>query len=41
LEPVEELIENMKDSISLILESIKEGADLKDKKSIVIELGSN
>jgi len=39
-ETIEELIENMKDAISLILESIKEEADLKDKKSLVIELGS-
>ncbi|MBA3749963.1 MAG: type II toxin-antitoxin system HicB family antitoxin [Nitrosopumilus sp.] len=40
-ETIEELIENMKDAISLILESIKEDADLKDKKSLVIELGTN
>ncbi len=31
----------MKDAISLILESNKEEADLQDKKSLVIELGSN
>ena len=40
-ETIEELIENMKDAISLILESIKQEADLKDKKSLVIELGTN
>jgi predicted RNase H-like HicB family nuclease len=40
-ETIEELIKNMKDAIILILESIKEEADLQDKKSLVIELGSN
>ncbi|MER5175657.1 MAG: type II toxin-antitoxin system HicB family antitoxin [Candidatus Nitrosocosmicus sp.] len=40
-ETIEDLIENMKDAISLILESIKEEADLKDKKSLVIEVGTN
>ncbi len=40
-ETVQELIENMKDAINLILESIKEEADLENKKSLVIELGPN
>ena len=40
-ETIEELIENMKDAINLILQSITEEANQKDKKSLVIELGSN
>ena len=40
-ETIEELVENMKDAISLILQSITEDANQKDKKSLVIELGSN
>jgi predicted RNase H-like HicB family nuclease len=40
-ETIEELIENMKDAINLILKSITEEANQKDKKSLVIELGSN
>jgi len=35
---LEVLIENMKDAISLILESIREEADKQNKKSLVIEL---
>jgi predicted RNase H-like HicB family nuclease len=38
---IEELIENMKDAINLILKSITEEVNQKDKKSLVIELGSN
>jgi predicted RNase H-like HicB family nuclease len=40
-ETVEELIDNMKDAINLILQSITEEANQKDKKSLVIEFGSN
>jgi len=40
-ETIEELIENMKDAINLILQSITEEANQKDKKSLVIEVGSN
>jgi predicted RNase H-like HicB family nuclease len=40
-ETIEELIENMKDAINLILKSITEKANQKGKKSLVIELGSN
>jgi predicted RNase H-like HicB family nuclease len=40
-ETIEDLIENMKDAINLILQSITEEANQKDKKSLVIELGSN
>ena len=40
-ETIEELIENMKDDINLILQSITEEANQKDKKSLVIELGLN
>jgi predicted RNase H-like HicB family nuclease len=40
-ETIEELIENMKDAINLILQSITEEANQKDKKSLVIELRSN
>jgi predicted RNase H-like HicB family nuclease len=40
-ETIEELIENMKDAINLILQSITEEANREDKKSLVIELGSN
>lgn len=35
---LEELKENMKDAISLILESIKEEADVQKKKSLIIEV---
>jgi predicted RNase H-like HicB family nuclease len=35
---LEELKENMKDAISLILESIKEEADTQKKKSLIIEI---
>lgn len=37
-ETLEELKENMKDAISLILESIKEEADSQRKKSLIIEI---
>ncbi len=37
-ETLEELKENMKDAISLILESIKEEADTQKKKSLIIEV---
>jgi len=37
-ETLEEFKENMKDAISLILESIKEEADLQKKKSLIIEV---
>ncbi len=37
-ETLEELKENMKDAISLILESIKEEADVQKKKSLIIEV---
>lgn len=37
-ETLDELKENMRDAISLILESIKEDADSQDKKSLVIEI---
>ena len=40
-ETIEELIENMKDAINLILQSITEEANQKDEKSLVIELGLN
>lgn len=40
-ETIEELIENMKDAIRLILQSITEDANQKDKKSLVIEIGLN
>lgn len=36
-ETLEELKENMKDAISLILESIKEEADTQKKDSLIIE----
>ena len=35
---IEELKENIKDAISLILESIKEEADIQKKKSLIIEV---
>jgi predicted RNase H-like HicB family nuclease len=35
---LEELKENMKDAISLILESIKEEANTQKKKSLIIEV---
>jgi len=35
---LEELKENMKDAISLILESIREEADNQNKKSLIIEV---
>ena len=37
-ETLEELKENMKDAISLILKSIKEEADRQNKKSLIIEI---
>lgn len=37
-ETLEELKENMKDAISLILESIKEEADRQNKKFLIIEV---
>ena len=37
-ETLEEFKVNMKDAISLILESIKEEADLQKKKSLIIEV---
>ena len=35
---LEELKENMKDAISLILESIRDEADNQNKKSLIIEV---
>jgi predicted RNase H-like HicB family nuclease len=35
---LEEFKENMKDAISLILESIKEEANIQKKKSLIIEI---
>lgn len=35
---LEEFKENMKDAISLILESIKEEADIQKKKSLILEV---
>jgi predicted RNase H-like HicB family nuclease len=40
-ETIEELVDNMKDAIQLILESIKEETESKNKKSLIIELGTN
>ena len=37
-ETLENLKENMKDAISLILESIKEEADVQKKKSLILEI---
>jgi predicted RNase H-like HicB family nuclease len=37
-ETLEELKENIKDAISLILKSIKEEADTQKKKSLIIEV---
>ena len=37
-ETLEELKENMRDAISLILESLKEEADSQRKKSLIIEI---